>query len=1063
MFTRRNTRSSHGTAYTGVSRTTAANANQQLPNSGALAAALSIGNALKQQNTSGAAKKQHQHQQSPSNIPRSSSFQYKPASANSLQKPQQPHTNSISSTGSLLKRGSRSSIQTSNQQQPSSTSQQLHAPRTFSASSRGSSTSSRHNSPLTSSDSVPHPHHTQVYDIDDSFNDSYLDEITEETTQTYLRNKANMKDLRLPKQARNNTTSTTTTTTYKKAAATPKKSPMSPTSPQLNSFSGPVKMVKKYVPSPTGIKIIEVPEAQFQKEVARSNSMRSNSLVSRSNSLRNMSLNRRSNIPRSSSMTGVSRQVKQTPNKATTGTRSASSPLKSMHEEVALEEKLGHSDDLHEQELKYRALEKEIEEEKKLAAQIELKRKEYEQLKKTRLENEQKLKDLEDLYGHNNSITTESTVIHNPVQDTEYHGVVEEEEESEEDVPIVKVPPAVDELEKKNREAVQVADAVDGEVSSNYSDAESDLPEEATGETPVEEHLPVEHAEKFEDDARVATHDVARDATNEESVTVSVPIHEEHDVEKISKPVLSSFDETTTADTTTEDLTIEQDKDETLSPAGIAKDGYTSVSDDDREYSSVDPGLASEIGVINQYHNLNSSELLHNTESVSFEEIHGDGIEEVADSDYEGEEHGKSNLAKELRPKFETTPEIIEPTEPVEELKDEEENSKPESEDTLLPPAISTASSSKSSVSSVESPQKKPIKSAMKSTSSFSTPAQGSQQPPINSALAKSNAAQQAYLSLTTAENTRLNSKLSNSNIAPNPDFALSTNGPSGAYPQFASPQFAAHNNINNQPNRRLSQQTLRKPQQGQRNGLQGSQRPFSTQQQMPTSMSSRSLRPNSFVQPIQPHPALQPGYQSPSKAKAAALYAKAQARPVSQFKPPANRSSSYTREENLQQQQQQQLGQPQQGQQVQVQPPPPNGAALDAEVPPRSPNRAEPKRTTLRSAPLAQATPQHQQQQPVYQEANGNGNGNGKYQQASQKGPQVAPFQSRFNDSDDDISGGFGAGVSRNNFKSRFNDSDEDIASVPVTSLRDQRDAGSPKKEKKFKKLRKLFGSSKN
>lgn len=1059
MWSRRNTKSTRGTAYTGVNRSSATSANQQ-PNSGALAAALTIGNAMKQQNSSAVNKQQQ------SNIPRSISFQYKstPSSSSSNtkskttyhqqphpphhQQQQQSHSNSLSSTGSLLKRGSRSSIQTNHQQQ-------LHAPRTFSTSSRGSSNSSRHNSPLTSSDSVPHQHHTQVYDIDDSFNDSYLDEITEETTQTYLRNKANMKDLQLPKQTR------TQTATYKTPSKTVKSPVVSPVSAHLqHSINAPVKMVKKYVPSPTGIKIIEVPETQFQKEVARSNSMRSSSLMSRSGSMRNMSLNKRNNIPRSSSLSGVSRQLNQKSPQPKTKptTRSASTPLKSMNEDVALEESLGHSDELHEQELKYLALEKEIEEEKKLAAQIELKKQEYERLKKARLENEQKLKDLEDEVDHNNSITTESTVIHHPVLE-ECHGIVEEQEESEEDVPITRVPPAVDELEKKHIQAVQVTDALDDEVSSNYSEAEQHLPKSEHSPLDVVEDYTTEKVPIVESAEQAVDNDVSPESANNDSIIVAVPVHEEqeHKHEPIAKPILSTFDE----DTTAEDLTLQEDEApqeqqhlDTLSPA---PDGYTSVSDDERDLNTLDPGLASEIGVINQYHNLNSSELLHN-ESVSFEDAHvdDDGIEEIEDSDSEDEEHGKSNLAKELRPKFETTPEIIEPTEVAPESKDEEEISKPESEDTLLPPIVSNASSSKSSVSSVESAPKRPIKSAMKSTSSFSTPAQGSQQPPINSALAKSNAAQQAYLSLTTAENTRLNSKLSNPNITPNPDFALSGNGPAnGAYPQFASPQYIANNNNNNNnnaPNRRLSQQTLRKPQQGQRGGLQGSQRPFSTQQ-LPTSMSSRSLRPNSYVQPIQPHPALQPGYQSPSKMKAAALYAKAQARPVSQFKPVANRSSSYSKDEHIQHQNQK-LQQPH----LQVQPPPANGTLRDHDVPPRSPNRAEPKRTTLRSA----STPvpsqhQQQQQQRVYQESTTtNGATNGSTQNS-------APFKSRLDDSDDDLTGGFGAGVSRSNFKSRFNDSDEDISSVPVTSLRAQQEAASPKKEKKFKKLRKLFGGSKD
>ena len=76
--------------------------------------------------------------------------------------------------------------------------------------------------------------------------------------------------------------------------------------------------------------------------------------------------------------------------------------------------------------------------------------------------------------------------------------------------------------------------------------------------------------------------------------------------------------------------------------------------------------------------------------------------------------------------------------------------------------------------------------------------------------------------------------------------------------------------------------------------------------------------------------------------------------------------------------------------------------------------------------------------------------------------------FKSRFNDSDDE---GVDSLPTRN-FTSRFNDSDEDIStprssapSPAVASLRRDTEPkdSSPKKEKKFKKLRKLFGSSKD
>ena len=109
-------------------------------------------------------------------------------------------------------------------------------PRRFSANSRSSSASA-------GGSFNSQTQHTHVYDIDDSFNDSYLDEITEETNQTYLNNKARMNDLRLPKQ--------------------------NETAGNSNVIANtPVKWLKIHT-NPTGIKVIEVPELQFQKEVAK--------------------------------------------------------------------------------------------------------------------------------------------------------------------------------------------------------------------------------------------------------------------------------------------------------------------------------------------------------------------------------------------------------------------------------------------------------------------------------------------------------------------------------------------------------------------------------------------------------------------------------------------------------------------------------------------------------------------------------------------------------------------------------------------------------------------------
>ena len=106
-----------------------------------------------------------------------------------------------------------------------------------------------------------------------------------------------------------------------------------------------------------------------------------------------------------------------------------------------------------------------------MAAQIEAKRKEYERLKLERLKNEERLKELEKEVSFSDDVT-EATVLHTPNEDniplnqestthvrdsfvdvplpskfpTE---TVTEEEEDEEEVPITKVPPVVDELDEK--------------------------------------------------------------------------------------------------------------------------------------------------------------------------------------------------------------------------------------------------------------------------------------------------------------------------------------------------------------------------------------------------------------------------------------------------------------------------------------------------------------------------------------------------------------------------------------------------------------------------------------
>lgn len=144
-------------------------------------------------------------------------------------------------------------------------------------------------------------------------------------------------------------------------------------------------------------------------------------------------------------------------------------------------------------------------------------------------------------------------------------------------------------------------------------------------------------------------------------------------------------------------------------------------------------------------------------------------------------------------------------------------------------------------------------------------------------------AALQAYLLLETAENTRLNMKLLQNeldSLDPNPAGgfqSLRARSRSPLRPQsYAEPR---QRMMNEQPQRaKMSGRSFRQ--------LTSGIPPQAPQHQQ------------NFVQPMAPHPALQPGYQLPLKKKAAQLYARAQKRPHSQFAPNHQRKSSFLREE---------------------------------------------------------------------------------------------------------------------------------------------------------------------
>lgn len=211
------------------------------------------------------------------------------------------------------------------------------------------------------------PKQVVEYSVDDSFNDSALEQMGHEADAHYA-NRRRVEDLKLPQ---------------------------SPT----------VKMVKKYIPTPNGIKVVEVPEEEMKKQIERLNLLRGFS--SRTSSLRNGSLSR---VPRLPSLTGrlpsltarlpslTTRlpsftlstpkpsplaQSRTRPPKTRRHLQTVASAVIENVEEESKEE----SNELSE----LAALERRIAEEKRLAAQLEAKRVEYEELKARRVAAEDQL------------------------------------------------------------------------------------------------------------------------------------------------------------------------------------------------------------------------------------------------------------------------------------------------------------------------------------------------------------------------------------------------------------------------------------------------------------------------------------------------------------------------------------------------------------------------------------------------------------------------------------------------------------------------------------------------
>ncbi|CUM52598.1 uncharacterized protein AC631_00639 [Debaryomyces fabryi] len=935
MFSRRQNRSVHGTSYTGVNPA-ASGSNQ--PNNNALAAALSIGKSLKQQGAPGV------HATS------GTSNQY-------LSKPPQKRN-------SLLKRDSITRSPNSNRF------------RNFSDASYNSTNS---HSMQTPPQSMQRRSSIQGHNFDDSFDDSYYDDINQNATQSY--NNAKMRDLRLSHQL----------------------SPPPSRNGQVHQDNSTVKMVKKYIPTPNGIKIIEVPETVYQKEVARNNSMRS---LPRSGSMTSLSQKR---IPRSPSLSSVSGATRKTSHQRLSSF-GRSPVLGTMAENEELQSRRRHNEDS-----ELQRLQEQIDHEKQVSKDLELKRLEYEKVKLERLENEKKILLLKKEAANNKDIDVSEVI----------------DEDDEEDVPLPNILVIVDEVENKRLEQ-------NGELVTNKNVA---IEKPSLGE--------INDISKDEDiNAEDDTSIYEEEAIPEASIDASSVVVDE--LEKKNKEGDEAYD---------------------IGASEHLQNGFRN-----------DQGAA-ELNVISQYSDsreiLNRDSIIDNPIPVSTDE-EDFGIEEVP---YDKSEEG--NLAKHLRPTFDSQPEVIDSRDsgpkfdPEPEIigtngtiqlgesnQDMVDVDDPRVEElaitTLQIPSSSlnndSSSSSAKSAGSLDSniqqkSEKRPVKSAMKNSSSFYNNSSN------NSSTVK-NAAQDAYLSLATAENTRLNSKLSSTQL-------------NDAGPQFNNGTNQNQSQLNNQyqenqPNQTKRISTLRKSPSTQSPGLASrtlrpqstlpETLPHSSQHQPPVNgMGNRQLRDRasahinptrnraSYVNQITPHPALQPNYQSPSKTKAAELYAKANARPTSSFAPTATKKNS-------------DIAAKQQAQKA--------------------------RRTTLRDM---SSTNQAQRVESPLNNTPQNAN-----EDSSNTVENRRTFKSRLADSDEEDghegkSKFFGGG-----FSSRFNDSDEDLGghsrnqhiassttarqssknnehpasktlpirnNPPMEGKSDQVLKSKSKDKKKFAKLRKLFG----
>lgn len=627
------------------------------------------------------------------------------------------------------------------------------------------------------------------YDIDDSMTDSYMDEITEEATP--YNNHEAIEDLKL-------------------------------------NHSPQVKMVKRYIPTANGIKIVEVPEAKFQQEISRNNSMRSGA-----------------NIPRSGSMNSITLRTHKQPARRQPSSRLSSlvksPPLSAMKEELA----------------EYDEIEKKIQEEKEYQRKLKEKRAEYERLRKQRQIDELEFKRLEQELDHDNStLGSMKPDIQHDIKSTDMLSL-----SSVQEIEVEK--PKVNGLGINSTNVA--SDTVDDQQyqSSDIKKPvlESDVTDDFINPSAPDEETDSEYSQSASEDI-LPPPEIIDDKDFTDDVTET--LEQTH----ITDPVIESDGDAL--------------PDETISgidPSKVLVDEVEKKEVDDVAEGSIDPSkiMVDELEVEKSPKISINNEFQPTSEDVRLVSEDEDfGIEE---GNFDADDTPVLN--KEPKPKFDTVPSIIN-----DELGVSDSSL---TRDTLkAPPVISQGNSSASSIGSDDSPSrsKKPMKSALKtSTSSF----QGQQ-----SQSKTENAAHQAYLSLTTAENTRLNSKLSSSQlIDTNPIYSQNHHYPGPA--------------ATNSPLGKRMSTSLRKPPTPQANGPGLANRSLRPQSQIEphrpkselmapqngSKLSNRSLRENraSYIQPMNTG---QSGinYLALSKTRAAELYAKANSRPHSQFN--LNRKSSF-------------------------------------------------------------------------------------------------------------------------------------------------------------------------